>query len=599
MKQVSLRQICWIFLCAALLLAVQTLYYRMQFEAENLQVEIAAEYGDLKKIATLDEIEPLQVLEQARINGLTCLVLLDEQALDPDPLLIEYLEITGLSVALQLSNREEYLEGDIVEVIAKALGVPNLRLLFFAGYEALGWPDQVERLADLLSYLRLPVGFVEMLGEQKGLESIVAKLDYSMVRIHPGYPYENLEDMARAVRERGIRFSFLKPFKNMGLLDPAELQDVETTALRLLPDRLLLASDASPKAMLHAASEAESLEATQVLIAWIRDLRSSLAASGFSFGGVISPRSLSLHPFHVFWLSLGILAAGILLISYTVSAPRLRGLLCAILLVAILLGALYGRGGHAAYLLYRDAIALLAAICFPTLGLIDVWGRFRSERNNPVPLPLWRLGLQTLLRSSAITLCGALIVNAMLTDSIYLSGWHPFRGVKIALILPPLLIIGQALWFELRGRGSLLKKAFTPLRFLLGALMIFASATYLLRSGNETASISGIEGMLRLNLESLFGARPRFKEFALGHPAGFLLGLAARLPWEEIALLLLFFAAIAQASLFNTFMHLHSPVLLGLRRSLWGLALGEILGALTLLVVAPLLTSFVPNAAAE
>jgi hypothetical protein len=74
--------------------------------------------------------------------------------------------------------------------------------------------------------------------------------------------------------------------------------------------------------------------------------------------------------------------------------------------------------------------------------------------------------------------------------------------------------------------------------------------------------------------------RPRTKEFLIGHPALVVaLGLlsAGRREWLPLAMLL---GAIGQVSLVNTFCHLHSPLEVSLMRTLWGILIGLLLGAI-------------------
>jgi hypothetical protein len=85
------------------------------------------------------------------------------------------------------------------------------------------------------------------------------------------------------------------------------------------------------------------------------------------------------------------------------------------------------------------------------------------------------------------------------------------------------------------------------------------------RSGNLPAiPVARWEELLRERLEDWLIARPRFKEFLVGHPA---LMLWRREP-SLVHLGLLALGALGQASIINTFVHLHTPLVLSLWRTI-------------------------------
>ena len=74
------------------------------------------------------------------------------------------------------------------------------------------------------------------------------------------------------------------------------------------------------------------------------------------------------------------------------------------------------------------------------------------------------------------------------------------------------------------------------------------------------------------------GARPRFKEFLIGYPAIFV--LAALMPSHRRAAGWAFMlaAAIGLADVLDTFSHIHTPLSVGLLRTLNGAVLGSAIG---------------------
>ena len=89
---------------------------------------------------------------------------------------------------------------------------------------------------------------------------------------------------------------------------------------------------------------------------------------------------------------------------------------------------------------------------------------------------------------------------------------------------------------------------------------------------------------MRSLLETILIARPRTKEFLIGHPALMLavvLALRDRRTWLPLAALI---GAIGQISLLNTFCHFHIPLYLSLLRSVHGVWIGAIIGVLVILL---------------
>jgi hypothetical protein len=118
----------------------------------------------------------------------------------------------------------------------------------------------------------------------------------------------------------------------------------------------------------------------------------------------------------------------------------------------------------------------------------------------------------------------------------------------------------------------------------LAALVVLA--LLVLRSGNDPGvGVSPLELRVRGLLDRLLYARPRFKEFLIGHPALIVALALAAAGGRRWALPLFFVGAIGQVSLMNTFCHLHTPLLVSLWRALLGLAFGVIIGSVAYLLV--------------
>lgn len=130
-------------------------------------------------------------------------------------------------------------------------------------------------------------------------------------------------------------------------------------------------------------------------------------------------------------------------------------------------------------------------------------------------------------------------------------------------------------------------KAFLLRRPALGELLLLlcgagALLLVLLRSDNlPLIPVPGMEESVRGALEGALQARPRFKEFLLGHPLLLLWGAqGGRL--RDYGIVVLSLGMIGQVSIINTFAHLHAPLLLSLLRTANGLALGLVAGLIVL-----------------
>ena len=123
---------------------------------------------------------------------------------------------------------------------------------------------------------------------------------------------------------------------------------------------------------------------------------------------------------------------------------------------------------------------------------------------------------------------------------------------------------------------------------LLGGLVLIGALVVLvLRSGHTSGMpVPGIELKMRAALEQLFYARPRTKEFLIGHPAFLLALYGAALRWRTwIIFGLVLAATIGQGSMVETFAHMRTPVEMSLVRGIGGIVLGCGIGAALMVLV--------------
>ncbi|MFZ5753319.1 MAG: DUF5693 family protein [Bacillota bacterium] len=448
------------------------------------------------------------------------------------------LEKGGLKVAPQIRDWVKPTNQSIDVVVDSLKEIPGLALVAFNDRTIPGRGDKefARYLARKLGELNVPVGIFEFFPQQ-GLEQLAALMNKKAVRIHAISENEMgkyTEDQAvdrfnLAVTERNIRVLFVRFF---GLEQPGTALNNAVNYVERVKNNLV-----NEGFQVGQASQLAGVPYSGVII---------LAAGLGVIGGLILGAN---YLFGTTWGSLlGILAlfgwAGILFL-----APNLA----------------------------RKAMALAAVVLFPVLGTISVIREERRSLSQAVP---------ALLKMSAISLIGAVIMTGLLSDKSFMLKLDQFVGVKLAHIAPLLII---PVYFLFRDTDPV-KKAKELLDFpillkhaLAGVLLLAGLVVYIIRTGNDgTALVSSWEAMLRDMLDRVLWVRPRTKEFLLGHPAMLAL-LYYGYDLRKIMLLIL--GIIGQVSLVNTYAHIHTPLMISLIRSFHGLWLGIVIGIIIIVLV--------------
>lgn len=199
-------------------------------------------------------------------------------------------------------------------------------------------------------------------------------------------------------------------------------------------------------------------------------------------------------------------------------------------------------------------------------------------------------------RAAAISLAGGLVVATALGDYRFMLKTHQFLGVKVSLLLPLVWNLGFVfLWDEKRRRlcwplpgwssaAALLKRWRSWQVAGIAVLVLLAVAMYLARSANFVLPVPEVEVWLRTTLERLLIARPRTKEFLIGHPLlmfglfGIVSGVCTNLGRAAVVA-----GSVASVSIVNTFSHIHTPLYLGILRTVYGWIMGTVLGILLII----------------
>ena len=428
--------------------------------------------------------------------------------------------------------------------------------IVFAGQEILGHPDEIDKTAQLMQENNNTFGFIEaIIGVQKGEDKLAKKLDYNIVRVHSItqeemniYSKSKIVDRyMRAVRERNIRFFYMRPI----IKEDKDFSTVKTLNLE-----------------------------------YIDRLKEGLVSAGYNIEQAVPYQSFSNSSIYLIFTALGILAGGVLLLIeiFKIKEDLLQYILVVLGIIGIFLTYFF-----LDMYFFRAGLALGSSIVFPSLAIISQLLSQKKMRN-----------IFNYMKAALITLAGAGFIISSLSDISYLTKINQFRGVKLAFIMPLLIItFYYFLEYIVREKDTTVKdKIFELLdinlkvkHLVILGIVGLAGIYYILRTGNfPILDIPAIEESFRNSLEDLLYVRPRFKEFLIGHPA-FIIGLYF---FKDIkkSLTLYFLgllAVIGQLNMLNSFAHIHTPVLISLLRTIHGLWLGLILGLIAVVILKYLL----------
>jgi hypothetical protein len=253
------------------------------------------------------------------------------------------------------------------------------------------------------------------------------------------------------------------------------------------------------------------------------------------------------------------------------------------------------------YTIVRLTVALGSATMIPVLSMnyiMQLWEKHRNDRETL--FGIIRIATLELIAAVLFSLIGGAILAAILSDIRFLLEIDIYRGVKLTFLLPVLLMAAlfcksHSLWEGDKVEEGIIKRISNvlnkPLNFKLImwlGLLGFVAWVFIGRSGHtEGVPVPDIEMKLRLFLERAMYARPREKEFMIGHPAFYLAAYAAykKLP-NMFYMVFVLLATIGQASLVQTFAHMRTPVIMSYIRAFDGLALGIILGIIAIAIFA-------------
>lgn len=459
----------------------------------------------------------------------------------------------------------------------------KVHALMPCGRETVGYPNKVEYLGQKLRERDMTLVMLEHYTQLRfaQIDGLIPLAEFNNYKAARSYVIDALEQKKISVatalhrwaltdEERNIRVNYIRPF-----LLPVEGKDI-----------------------------------MQINLKYVRDIKANVEARGYTIGeagvfaGLDNKSGFAPYfPTKTMWLPivLAIVAGVVLYGSLLFNWSSKRELVLWALLSAGGCGLLLlGRG-----LLTRQLLALAAASVFPVLSMgyiMGIWDKNKTSDHGLVKImchAVWQLAL-----AIALSLVGAAFLSGILTDSRFLLEIDIYRGVKLTFILPVVLtavlylkrydmlqVVGKGVKSLLNKLNGLLDTVLTFKHVAVLMVFLFVAFYFVGRSGHTGGvPVPAIELKMRAFLEQVMYARPREKEFMIGHPAFFLTVLAvykcAPRWWQFV---LVCGAVIGQGSLVQTFCHMRTPVVMSFVRALDGYAVGIIFGIISILGVSVLL----------
>ena len=231
----------------------------------------------------------------------------------------------------------------------------------------------------------------------------------------------------------------------------------------------------------------------------------------------------------------------------------------------------------------RSLIALLGALVLAKLAFLAYVRAYDQA-------PAQRFGDQLVrsvgwtLIATAVALVGALVVVGLMSSPLAMEEIERFRGVKVILLLPPVIALGVYLFHgHFNAPATRAREIFTtPVLFyqlLVGIVVIAAGALLVMRSGNQSdISPSQLELSLRHVLAHVLSVRPRTKLFAVGVPMMMLVPALIDAHKRAFGWIAALGIGVGIGDIIDTFSHLHTPLAISAQRIGNGLLVGVLIG---------------------
>lgn len=445
----------------------------------------------------------------------------------------------GYSISPQVKSWDHPSEESVDYLVSQIKAIPNLDVIYFADSNLADF--KTESMMELVDEYGL--GYVEFFSSKQAGFDVLASANMS------------LGSEANISRLHTINDGEVKKFDKVKLMDRYMLAVTERnlrTFLFKMPNTVDVEAD------------------MEFILDCISTFKAKVTEQGFTVSNDIEPYNLPVTGY-VMLLLAGVASIGIFVLL--LDKIRLGKLGCILGLIGLV--------GYAALLKVAPNMAvklmsLFGATMFPTYA---VYTMIDTKPNS------LKRTLFAFMKMTAISFGGALTIIGVLSKTSYGLGIDIFSGVKFAHILPIALVVILLMWrdhgLDYNYYKNLLNNKVTYLAVGILGVLAVVLMVYTSRTGN-TGSISGFEAQFRQLLDTVLGVRPRTKEFLIGHPIMIALLYYG---YKEMYIPFLVLGTIGQISLVNTYAHLHTPVMISLLRSVYGLAFGIVIGIILIYVI--------------
>jgi len=495
------------------------------------------------------------------------------RTMDPDPITMQMLKDQGFGIVVRMSNRRPFIayQMDVLLGHLRNMGVSRFIIdgATVPGFTSEKDTSKLEEMAELMEKHHIGLANIELQKvQQKGFNTLAKRTHYNVVRLH-SFTETDGQKLTENLTEEELRE------RVQGVADRLVLA-VKDRNIRMVFLNARAVKNVDKGVILHPLDAIyDSLDGPDGAIPRIKE-------AGFVLG--------TAHEFdyvHSGWqnvakglLWLGAIALIALTISYFIPEIALAAFVLGLLGSA---GLLVLNSG-----LFGKVLALGAGTCAPSLAIMYALRAGRRKLERPTGSKLG-FSLSLLIRTSLISVTGILFIVGLLNQIHYMYVLDQFRGVSVLHLAPIAIVAVYWLLFTekmsyadriLRAR-QILASHISVLWVIAAAVIAAAGFYYLSRTGNE-GQASAFERYFRSFLENTLGVRPRTKEFLISHPL-FLLGGYMAFKYRS-ALILLLVGVIGQASIVDTFAHLHTPLVISSIRVVYGLVFGTLIGLVLIAV---------------
>ena len=482
----------------------------------------------------------------------------------------------GFYVILRPTNYSNPTKADVDHFFARADKIRDVSGIMFVGKEVLGYTpvagerkDMLDYTADNLNRRDIPFYMIESVdqlqyNQQDGMYDLSGLVHYRTARVY-AMAKEELEKITP--EEAAMRFY---------------ISDLERNVrVNLYP---------LYKKPLHG------MNLTQTNLSYIKTVSDKLTERGYTLG-----RASVMEAYYPNRLFLAIVAAAaacgfVFVLNLLVPLKdRQNYILMALGIVVAVIGAVVAKGA-----LFLQTWAIGCAAAAAILLSLDYWKQKKLTKKLGYSRVI-RDGTLGLFFAVAVSMIGGLYIAAMLGNIRFFMEFDFYRGVKLTFILPLLLVaIGYLRRFPLMGQTiaspadlKVFAKDFLNIPIKMGTILILGiiavvGIIFVGRSGHTSGvPVPGIEVAMRRFLENVMYARPREKEFLVGHPSFYLMVAALYRKWPQLLHFFLVIAAtIGVGSMVETFAHIRTPFLMSFIRGINGWVTGMVVGIALIIAIA-------------